>query len=121
MPTTWQDFLAENAMFPFPNTIQSASASSADISEVDVGLLDRDWKVAYAMPDETLLQKLCQTLNDALGDDLVPETSEGPLRLLFGRHLEFSTVSPGTTKSKRLMNHGEPRVRNFELRLSSPV
>ena len=38
---------------------------------MEVGLLAREWKAQYAVRDETsLVQKLCETLENILGDTL---------------------------------------------------
>jgi hypothetical protein len=37
-------------------------------SDMEVGLLAREWKAQYDVRDETLVQKLCETLENILGD-----------------------------------------------------
>ena len=46
--TKWQDFLLEHAKFLFPpDTGESGSASSADISDVEVGYITQSWRAKY--------------------------------------------------------------------------
>ena len=66
--TTWREFLLENAKFPFPSTTRSNYTSSADINPLDIGSIPEKWKARYTVPDVTLVQKLCQTLDAILGD-----------------------------------------------------
>ena len=47
---------------------ESRSVSTTDVSQLEVGLLERGWKAEHAVRDDTLVQKLCQTLEDILGD-----------------------------------------------------
>ncbi|KAF8272453.1 hypothetical protein EI94DRAFT_1769734 [Lactarius quietus] len=120
MPTTRRNFLVEHAKFPFPDMIETGTASSADISEVEVGLLTQEWKAEYAMPDETLVQKLCQVLDDTLGDALVPEDSEEQLLSLFGRRLEFRIVNGQERRDTRWnMNDNEAHLIFFSQPQSS--
>ncbi|KAH9080461.1 hypothetical protein EDB83DRAFT_2548114 [Lactarius deliciosus] len=46
---------------------------------MDVGNVAPEWRAKYAVPDETLVQKLCKTLDNILGDTVLPEvwTSSG--------------------------------------------
>ena len=65
------DFLVKNAKFPFPRPDEHGSIISADISPVEVGKLDSEWKANYAVRDEALVQKLCNGLENILGDSLI--------------------------------------------------
>ena len=87
--TTWREFLVEHAKFPFPHPFEHGSVSTTDISDMEVGLLAQGWKAQYAVRDETLVQKLCQTLENILGDSLLPDGSEDQLLSIFGRRLQF--------------------------------
>ena len=68
------DFLVEHAKFPFPRPDEGQTVNTTDISSLEVGLLEREWKAGRAVRDDTLVQKLCQTLKDILGD--TPSTAE---------------------------------------------
>jgi hypothetical protein len=91
--TTWRDFLVEHAKFPFPHPVENGTVSTTDVSVLDVGLLEREWKAQYAVRDETLAQKLCHTLDYILGDTLLSDESEGLLLSNFGRRLQFRAYS----------------------------
>ena len=62
------DFLVEHAKFPFPLPDEDRSVGTTDVSQFEVGSLKREWKAGHAVRDDTLFQKLCQTLKDILGD-----------------------------------------------------
>jgi len=66
--STLHDFLVEHAKFPFPLPDELQSVGTTDISDLEVGLLKKDWKALHAIRDPTLTQKLCHTLENILGD-----------------------------------------------------
>ena len=72
---TLHDFLVEHAKFPFPECLIDDSASSTGLSEVDVGLLDDQWKARHAVRDKDLANKLCVSLRTTLGHTPVTELS----------------------------------------------
>jgi hypothetical protein len=61
------DFLVEHAMFPFPHPNEDRTAGITDVSQFEVAMLEREWKAGHAVRDDTLVQKLCQVLEDILG------------------------------------------------------
>ncbi|SRR6266571_6551747 len=91
--TTWQQFLVEHAKFPFPHTVENGSVGATDITDMEVGSLTAKWKAKYAVPDETLVRKLCKTLEDILGDTPISDDSQNYLLPKFGRHLQFGTLN----------------------------
>jgi hypothetical protein len=62
------DFLVEYAMFPFPHLNEDRTTDTTDVSQFEVGMLEREWKAGRAVRDDTLAQKLCNALEDILGD-----------------------------------------------------
>jgi len=90
--TKWREFLVEHAKFPSPHPVEDGSVSTTDVSDVEVGLLEREWKAQYAVRDEILVQKHCRTLENILGDTPLPDDSEGQLLSSFGRCLQFRTI-----------------------------
>jgi hypothetical protein len=70
----FHDFLVEHAKFPFPPCSLGSVASSTDISELDVGLLDNEWKAHHGVRDNDLAEKLCEYLKATLGE--MPLTEE---------------------------------------------
>jgi hypothetical protein len=88
MTIPMREFLVQHAIFPFP-AIENSPVSIIDISELEVGLLEREWKAKYAVRDGTLVQKLCHTLDNILGDLLLSDNSERQLLARFGRRLQF--------------------------------
>ena len=64
----------EHGTFPFPSCDENRSivghgggGHGTDISQMEVGLLE-EWKAGCAVRDNTLVQKLCRTLENILGD-----------------------------------------------------
>ncbi|KAH9042052.1 hypothetical protein EDB85DRAFT_1856993 [Lactarius pseudohatsudake] len=90
--TTWQEFLVEHAKFPFPDPVENGSVSATDISYKDVGVVAPEWRAKYAVPDKTLVQKLCRTLDNILEDTVLSDGSRVHLLLNFGRHLQFRPI-----------------------------
>ncbi|KAH9175245.1 hypothetical protein EDB89DRAFT_1903808 [Lactarius sanguifluus] len=90
--STWREFLVEHAKFPFPDPVENKSVDTTDISPEDVGKVDPKWRAKYAVPDETLVGNLCQTLDNILEDTVLLDDSRNDLLLYFGRHLQFRTV-----------------------------
>ncbi|KAH9039312.1 hypothetical protein EDB85DRAFT_2287134 [Lactarius pseudohatsudake] len=88
--TTWREFLVEHAKFPFPDPVENPYVGT-DISPKDVGDVAPNWRAKYAVSDKTLVQKLCQTLDNILGDTVFPDDSRNDYLLHFGRHLQFRT------------------------------
>jgi hypothetical protein len=72
----WRDFLVEHAKFPFPETDENGAVNTTDISPYDVGLLEPQWKAEHAVRDSMLVQKLCRTLEDVVGEADVPNERE---------------------------------------------
>ena len=80
----FHDFLVEHAKFPFPHTDKLQTVDTTDISDFEVGLLDRAWKAKHAVRDEALVQKLCGGLEIILGDTPI---SAGSKKALLARFL----------------------------------
>jgi hypothetical protein len=72
----FHDFLVEYAKFPFPECPIGSSVSSTDLSELDVGCLDGDWKALHAVRDNDLAEKMCEYLKATLGDMPLNEDSQ---------------------------------------------
>ncbi|KAH9066452.1 hypothetical protein EDB87DRAFT_1554143, partial [Lactarius vividus] len=87
--TTWQDLLVEYAKFPFPYLDTGGHHSSADISDIIAGQIAPEWKARRAVRDETLLQALCKTLENILGDKPFPPEYRDLLLAMLGRQLQF--------------------------------
>lgn len=117
MSTTWREFLPENAKFPFPDTTtRSMYAHSADINPLLVGSIPQNFKAKYAVPDMTLVDKLCQTLDEILGDNPIM----GPipdLLSMFGHRLEFFKPFGGAVTRHTEWSHigDESKVRTWIL------
>jgi hypothetical protein len=62
--------------------------STTDVSQFEVGLLEKEWKAAHAVRDDKPLQKLCETLKDILGDTLLAAGSENYLLARFSSRLQ---------------------------------
>jgi hypothetical protein len=82
------DFLVEHAKFPFPPPDEDRSVGTTDISELDVDLIEIEWKVKLAVQDDTLVQKLCDALEGVLGDAPLAEGAENYLLASFSPQIQ---------------------------------
>jgi hypothetical protein len=82
------DFLVEHAMFPFPPLSENLSSGPTDISALDVDLLEIEWKAKLAVRDDTLVQKLCDALENILGDPPLAEGAENYLLASFSPRIQ---------------------------------
>jgi hypothetical protein len=85
----WHDFLVEHARFPFLHPDELRSTGTTDVSELEAVLLKREWKAKYAVRDNTLVHKLCDTLEKILGDTTLPADSKNNLLTRFSPKLQF--------------------------------
>jgi len=116
--TTWRGFLVEHAKFPFPHPVEDGYVGTADLSQFDVGLLNGPWRAQRAVRDETLVQKLCETLDNILQDTPLPANSEDQLLYMFGHHLQFpfDVEDPGWSRNG---NGSQVRIPDSHSRLSN--
>lgn len=82
------DFFVEHAKFPFPYPDEGQSEDITDLSQLEIGLLEREWKAGLAVRDDSLVQKLCQTLKDILGDTPLAAGDENYLLTSFSPRLQ---------------------------------
>jgi hypothetical protein len=74
---SWHHFLLKYAQFPFPEPEEGTESTSAiDISQIEIGLLRREWRANRAVRDNTLIQKLCDALQNILGEAVLSENAE---------------------------------------------
>jgi hypothetical protein len=104
----WHDLLLEHAMFPFPHPDEDRSAGTTDISQIEVGCLSREWKANHAVRDDTLVQKLCHTLKDILGETLLAADAESYLLSSFLPRIQVD--EHGHPDKKWSMNPSEAHV-----------
>ena len=102
------DFLVEHAKFPFPPPNEDRTARTTDISQFEVALLEREWKAGHAVRDDTLVQKLCQTLKDILGDTPSAAGAENYLLASFSPQLQVDEC--GRENEEWDMNPSEAQV-----------
>jgi hypothetical protein len=86
------DFLVEHAKFPFPPLNEDLSSSPTDISTLDANLIEIEWKAKLAVRDDTLVQKLCDALEDILGDAPLAEGVENYLLARFSPRIQFDEL-----------------------------
>ena len=86
------DFLVEHAKFPFPPLNDDLSSGTTDISALDVNLLEIEWKAKLAVRDDTLVQKLCDTLENILGDTPLAEGVENYLLASFSPRIRVDEL-----------------------------
>ena len=86
------DFLAEHANFPFPQHSEGPSVGTTDVSMNEILLLKREWKANHAARDNTLFQKLCNTLENILGDTLLDVNAENQLLSRFLPMIQFGVL-----------------------------
>ncbi|KAH9017321.1 hypothetical protein EDB85DRAFT_2096490 [Lactarius pseudohatsudake] len=116
--TTWREFLLEHAKFPFPDPVENRTVGTTDIFLEEVGVIAPEWRANYAVPDKTLVEHLCQTLDNILEDTVFPDDSQSDLLSKFGRHLQFSrfgtreieetmwSMNKNETESRAILNNG---------------
>ena len=112
-------FLVEHAKFPFPQPDEYQSADATDISRLQVGLLEKEWKANHAVRDDTLVQKLCSALENILGDTRLVADAENQLLARFSSRIQFSArgqdldwrENSSKTKVSVLALHSRPAIR----------
>ncbi|KAH9014661.1 hypothetical protein EDB85DRAFT_2097786 [Lactarius pseudohatsudake] len=116
--TTWREFLLEHAKFPLPDPVENRTVGTTDIFLEEVGVIAPEWRANYAVPDKTLVEHLCQTLDNILQDTVFPDDSRNDLLSKFGRHLQFSrfgtreieetvwSTNENETESRAILNNG---------------
>jgi hypothetical protein len=82
------DVLVEHAKFPFPHPDEFRPVNTTDISYFEVGLLRQDWRAKYAVQDDALIRKLCDSLQTILGDTLLAADAENHLLANFSPRLQ---------------------------------
>ncbi|KAN0102364.1 hypothetical protein V8E52_012018 [Russula decolorans] len=109
----FHDFLVEHAKFPFPLPDELQTCDSTDVSNFEVGLLEREWKAKYAVRDDALVRKLCDGLKNILGDTALSADSETDLLATFSRSEsnkygedEDWLSNPGEAQSRLLLHMG---------------
>ena len=86
--SNFNDILVEHAMFPFPEPDETRSLGTPSLSYVEIGMLDEVWKANHAVRDDSLVQKLCDTLQDILGDEVLSGHSKNLLLANFSPSLK---------------------------------
>ena len=82
------DFLVACATFPFPHPNEDQTAGTTNVSQFEVALLEREWKARHAVRDDALVKKLCQALEDILGDTPLAAGAENYLLASFTPQLQ---------------------------------
>ncbi|KAM6496456.1 hypothetical protein JOM56_009162 [Amanita muscaria] len=109
------DFLVEHAKFPSPQPDHTRSVNTTDISLIEVASLKREWKPNHAVRDNTLVQKLCSTLENILGDTLLATDAGNYLLTRFSPRIQFNPLgfedddwrqNPSDVFSRRLLDKG---------------
>jgi hypothetical protein len=104
--TNFHKFLAEHAKFPFPLPVELQPVSPTNISIFEVGILKEDWKAKYALRDDDLIQKLCHTLRNTLGDAILEAGDQDYLLRSFSPQFDL----PGHEDNDWLTNSGKAHV-----------
>ena len=81
--SNFHNFLVEHAKFPFHKPDEARSTGSNDISEIEVRLLETKWKAKHVVRDDTLVQNLCDVLQDILRDIVLSVGAENHPRGFF--------------------------------------
>lgn len=84
----FHNFLVEHGKFPFPHPDELQSADTTNISQIEVGLLEREWKAKCAVRDNALSRKLCDALKNILGHTVLPAKHKKGLLAKFSPQLE---------------------------------
>ena len=102
------DFLVEHAMFPFPRPNEDRTAYTTNVSQFEVGILEIEWKAGHAVRDGSLVWKLCQALEDILGDIPLATGAENYLLKSFSPQLQVD--ERGRENEEWDMNPSEAQV-----------
>ena len=78
----------EHAKFPFPLPDELRTVDTTDVSDIEVGLLEREWKAKHAVRDDALVRKLCDSLKNILGETALSADSEKALLANFSPRLD---------------------------------
>ena len=105
---TLHDFVVEHAEFPFPIPDELRTAGTTDVSQFEVGLLEREWKATHAVRDDNLFAKLCNALGNILGDRLLAVDSENYLLASFSPRIQVD--ERGREEQEWLENPSESQV-----------
>ena len=108
----FHDFLAEHAKYPFPSTDERRTVNTTDISEVEAGLIDGEWRAMHAVRDTNLFQKLCDALRNILGDTDLTEDGRNYLLMSFLPRIQLD--DRGQDDSEWDENPSESQVSVFE-------
>ncbi|KIL58963.1 hypothetical protein M378DRAFT_27259 [Amanita muscaria Koide BX008] len=109
------DFLVVRSFHPLNLIILDRSVKTTDISLIEVASLKREWKPYHAVRDNTLVQKLCSTLENILGDTLLAADAENHLLARFSPRIQFNPLgfedddwrqNPSEVFSRRLLDKG---------------
>jgi hypothetical protein len=87
--STLHDFLVKHAKLPFPPLSECLSSSTTDISTLEVDSLEIEWKAKLAVRDDTLVQKLCGTLQEILEDAPLTEDGKNDLLASFSPRIQI--------------------------------
>jgi hypothetical protein len=85
--TKFHDFLLEHARFPFPLPDELRTADTTDVSDFEAVLLESVWKAKHAVGDDAPARKLCDSLQNILGDTALSADSEKVLLAKFSPRL----------------------------------
>ena len=77
---------------PIPSFYGHLSSSTTDISIFKVDLLETEWKAKVAVRDDILVQKLCDALEDILGDAPLGEGAENYLLASFSPRIQVDEL-----------------------------
>ncbi|KAH8111575.1 hypothetical protein DFH11DRAFT_1791681 [Phellopilus nigrolimitatus] len=83
-----RDILEESAVFPFPMSDSTQSCNLTEPSLFEAGRPDAKWKAARAIRDVKLVDALCSTLDDILGDKRLSASEEIELLACFAPKLD---------------------------------
>ncbi|KAH8112420.1 hypothetical protein DFH11DRAFT_1607533 [Phellopilus nigrolimitatus] len=86
-----QDFLRDHARFPFPKSDLKNVRNTTVPSMLEADQLDRPWKAEIALRDESLVNTLCATLDNILGDTRPSALEETQLHHCFTPELELDS------------------------------
>ena len=101
--STLLNFL-EKARFPNPPIQIEGHAATTDVSLTDMGLVDENWKARRAIRDNALVDNLCDTLQQILGQTPLPQNADF-LRGGFSPALERDRIWRRTNASEADVRH----------------
>jgi hypothetical protein len=106
--SNFHDFLVGHALFPFPAPDRTISINTTKFSQVELTMLNENWKAKFTVRDDTLVDKLCTALRVILENQELSADSQDHLLNFFSPRLGVNQNNE--IEAQWRANKREPRV-----------